>query len=104
MKELKLSYGQKSFEEIKKYLEKNYNESYTLAIYDMLEEETAEIECSKDEILPAIMLVTDMEHSFPEWIGINELTDTVVVGMKFTRGHLQTNCSYKYKDRQFIRK
>lgn len=104
MKEIKLSNGQKSFEEIQEYIEKNYDESYSLSIYDILSKSTAEIECQKNEILPAIMLVIDMEHDFPEWIGINELTDSIVVGMNFTRGNLETNCYYIYKDRKFIKK
>lgn len=104
MKELKLSNGQKSFDDIKEYLSKNYDESYSLSIYDILSERTAEIECKKDDILPAIMLATDMEHDFPEWIGINELTDSIVIGMNFTRGNLKTNCSYLYKERKFIKK
>ncbi len=103
MKELKLSNGPKSFDEIKNYLLKNYKKGYTLSLYDMNEEEAAEIECAKEDILSAIMLATDMEHDFPEWIGINELTNSIVVGMNFTRGNLKTSCFYKYNERKFIK-
>ncbi len=103
MKELKLSNGTKSFDEIKNYLLKNYKEEYTLSLYDMITEETAEIECTKEDILSAIMLATDMEHDFPEWIGINELTNSIVVGMNFTKGNLKTNCFYEYNERKFIK-
>ncbi len=102
MKELKLSNGQKSFDEINKYLLNNFKESYSLSLYDILSESTAEIECTKDNMLSAIMLASNTEHDFPEWIGINELTDSIVVGMNFTKGNLRTNCSYKYIDKKFI--
>ena len=104
MKELKLSMGQKSFDEISNYISENYKESYSLSIYDILGKKTVEIECSKEEMLPAIMLATDMEHDFPEWIGINGLTDSIVVGMNFTKGRLETGCSYKYENRKFLQK
>ena len=36
MKKLKLSMGQKSFDEISNYISENYKESYSLSIYDIL--------------------------------------------------------------------
>ena len=104
MKELKVSMGQKSFDEISNYISENYKESYSLSIYDILGEKTVEIECSKEEMIPAIMLATDMEHDFPEWIGINELTDSIVVRMNFTKGRLENGYTFKYKNRKFIKK
>ena len=104
MKELKLSNGPKSFDEIKNYLLKNYKKGYTLSLYDMMEEETAEINCTEDNMLSAIILASNMEHDFPEWIGINELKNSIVVGINFTRGNLHTNFTYTYENGKFINK
>ncbi len=104
MKELKLSNGTKGFNEIEKYLKENKQDNYTLSIYDEMNESTAEIICSFDQMLSVIMLVTDMEHDFPDWIGMNELSDSYVVGMNFTRGNLHTPNVYEYKDGKLIEK
>lgn len=54
------------------FLNTRYDNKFFLAQWDMK---------TKEKMLPAIMLATDMEHDFPEWIGINELTYSIVVGM-----------------------
>ena len=96
--------GQKSFDEISNYISENYKESYSLSIYDILGEKTVEIECSKEQMIPAIMLATDREHDFPEWMSVTGRTDSIVVGMNVTKGRLETGCSYKYENRKFIKK
>ncbi len=98
MKEIKLSNGTASFKEIEMYFNSNKKDNYTLSIYDEMSQSTIEIICSFDQMLSVIMLVTDMEHDFPDWIGMNELTDSYVVGMNFTRGNLHTPNVYEYKD------
>lgn len=104
MKEIKLSNGTRAFKEIEKYFKDNMKDEYTLSIYDEMNESTAEIICSYDQMLSVIMLVTDMEHDFPDWIGMNELTDSYVVGMSFTKGNLHTPSVYEYKDGKLIEK
>lgn len=101
MKPIQLTYGNEGFKEIQEFLNKNNKEGYTLSLYDMITQTTAEVECTVNEIIPIIMQVTNMEKDFPAWIGINELTDSYVVGMNFTRGRLHTLSSYKYTDGKF---
>jgi hypothetical protein len=98
MEPLRLTYGIEGFQEIQNFLRENRKEGYTLSLYDMMTQTTAEIECTVGEILPIIMQVTNMEKDFPAWIGINELTESYVVGLNFTRGRLHTLSSYKYID------
>ena len=98
MEPIQLTYGTEGFQEIQKFLKENHREGYTLSLYDMMTQTTAEIECTVNQILPIIMQVTNMEKDFPAWIGINDLTKSYVAGMNFTRGRLHTLSSYKYID------
>lgn len=96
MEQIQLTYGTEGFKEIQNFLSNNKKEGYTLLLYDIMTQTTAEIECTVGEILPIIMQVTNMEKDFPEWIGINELTKSYEVGLNFSRGRLHTLSSYKY--------
>ncbi len=40
--------------------------------------------------LAAIGRAVDLEHDSPSWIGVNELSESYVVGLRFTRGNLET--------------
>ena len=104
MEPMQLTYGTEGFKEIQDFLSINKKEGYTLSLFDMMTQTTAEIECTVGEMLPIIMQVTNMEKDFPAWIGINELTKSYVVGMNFTRGRLHTLCEYKYVDGNIIEK
>lgn len=101
---VKLTYGNEGFEQIKKFLEKNYNKEYTLSIYNTLEQATIEVICDFDNMVDVIAYVSNVEHDFPEWIGVNELSDSYVVGMNFTRGDLKTPSVYEWKDNKLIEK
>ena len=94
----RLTYGQKGLAEIKAFLVENRRPGYTLSFYDILAEQTAEIDCSFEEMFPIICAVVDTEHDYPSWIGMNENTDSYVVGLKFTRGCLETPAIYKAED------
>ena len=99
---LRLTYGDKSFKEIDSFLKKNKNEKYTLSVFDMLTNTTAEIQCRLDEILNVLCYVTDMEHDYPAWIGTNPLTNSYVVGLNFTRGRIRTGANYEWKNNKLI--
>ncbi len=86
----KLTYGNKGFEEIRKFLKNNYHKEYTLSIYNDLEQATVEVICDYDSMVDVIAYVSNIEHDFPEWIGVNELSDSYVVGRNFTRGSIKT--------------
>ena len=90
MKMMKLTYGTESFNEIQEFLNNNYYEGYTLSIYNNIERSTAEIICSFDQILNVITYISNIEHNFPVWISVNELTDSYVVGLDFIKGHIHT--------------
>ena len=98
MEHISLTYGPKGFEEIQDFLTTYPKDDYSLSIYNITEQNTAEINCSFDEMLDVIMLVSSTEHDFPHWIGINRLSDSYVVGMKFAMGRIQTPAIYEYKD------
>ena len=51
-----------------------------------------------------IMYVTSAEHDFPAWIGGNELSDSYVVGMDFTRGNIHTPSICEWKDGRLVEK
>ena len=90
--------------EIKDFLEKNYNKDYTLSIYNNLEQATIEVICDFDRMVDVILYVVNVEHDFPAWIGVNELSDSYVVGMDFTRGRLRTPSVCEWKDGRLVEK
>lgn len=58
-----------------------------MSIYNNCKQATVEIICTYEDML---LYVTNVEHDFPAWIGVNELSNSYVVGMDFTRGYLYT--------------
>lgn len=101
MKPIKLTYGNEGLNEIKSFLKENFHQDYTLSLYNILEESTAEIVCPFEEMLAAIATAVNVERDFPAWIGVNELSESYVVGMNFTRGRLETPGVYEFKDGRF---
>lgn len=101
---VQLTYGDEGFKEIKDFLKKNYHEDYTLSIYNNLEQSTIEVICDFDSMMDVILYVTNVEHDFPAWIGVNELSDSYVVGMDFTRGRLHTPSVCEWKDGRLVEK
>ena len=104
MEPVKLTYGNEGFEEIRKFLKDNHNKEYTLSIYDNQEQATIEVICDFDSMVNVIAYVSNVEHDFPEWIAVNELSDSYVVGMNFTRGTLKTPSVYEWKDNKLVQK
>ena len=99
-----LTYGKEGFKEIQDFLKQNYHKDYTLSIYNNCEQATVEVICAYEEMLDVIMYVTNMEHDFPAWIGVNELSDSYVVGMDFTRGRLHTPSICEWKEGRLVEK
>ena len=99
---MKLTYGNAGFEEIRKFLKDNYDEEYTLSIYDNMGQATIEVICGFDSMVDVIKYVSNAEHDFPEWIGKNELSDSYVVGLNFTRGNFKTPSVYEWKDGKLV--
>ena len=75
---VKLKYGNEAFEQIRKFLEENYNKEYTLSIYNNLEQATVEVICDFESMVEVIAYVSNVEHDFPEWIGVNETGQSAI--------------------------
>ena len=101
---VQLTYVNVGFKEIQDFLKQNYHKDYTLSIYNNCEQATVEVICAYEEMLDVIMYVTNVEHDFPAWIWVNELSDSYVVGMDFTRGHLHTPSICEWKEGRLVEK
>lgn len=100
----KLTYGNECITEIKDFLMNNYNSDYSLSIYNSLEQSTIEVICDFDSMVDVILYVINVEHDFPAFIGVNEITDSYVVGMAFTKGRLHTPSVCEWKDGKLVEK
>jgi hypothetical protein len=98
-----LTCGDESYNEIADFLKENRKEKYSLSIYNSLEQSTIEVICSVDDIVDVVAYISCVEHDFPMWIGVNELTESYVVGMEFTRGVLTTPSICKWKEGKLIK-
>lgn len=101
---VQLTYGNEGFKEIEEFLKDNYDKDYTLSIFDMIEQATIEVICDFDQMLDVIMYVSNAEHDFPAWIGKNELSESYVVGINFTRGNLTTPSVCEWKGGRLVKK
>lgn len=101
---VQLTYGNEGFKEIQEFLKQNYHKDYTLSIYNNCEQTTVEIICTYEDMLDVIIYVANVEHDFPDWIGVNELSDSYVVGMNFTRGHLHTPSVCEWNGSRLVKK
>ncbi len=99
-----LTYGNEGFKEIRKFLERNYHQDYTLSIYDTLGQDAVEVICDYDSMVDVIVYVSNAEHDFPEWIGVNDLSESYVVGMSFTRGNIKTSSVYEWREKSLLSK
>ena len=83
---------------MEKFIKQYRNEGYTLSIYDDITKNTIEIDASIIEIPEIVSNIYRAEHDTPmNFIGINSLTNSYVVGMNLTKGHIDFGY-YKYKN------
>ena len=81
---------------MEQFIKQYKNEGYTLSIYDDITKNTIEIDASIIEIPEIVSNIYRAEHATPmNFIGINSLTDSYVVGMTLTKGHIDFG-HYKY--------
>ena len=81
---------------MEQFIEQYKNEGYTLSIYDDIAKNTIEIDASIIEIPEIVSNIYRTEHATPmNFIGINSLTNSYVVGMNLTKGHIDFG-HYKY--------
>ena len=95
---MRLTYGNGGFNEIRDFLKQHYSKDYTLSIFDTIAQTTIEVICDFDDMVDVIVYVANVEHDFPAWIGINEISESYVVGIAFTRGRLSTPSIRKWKN------
>lgn len=89
---------------VKEFLDTYSNDNFTLSIFDGLTSDTVEITCEPEDRMTVIKIVSDLEHSFIDFIATNSLTNSYVVGMKFTRGTLDYDFYTYNKEKQIIEK
>lgn len=99
---IQLTYGHESYKEISEFLTKNEHTNYTLSIYNNLEQATMKVLCDFDDMINVIVHVSNIEHEFPTWIGVNELSDSYVVAIDFTKGVFHTPCICEWKENKLI--
>ncbi len=100
---LQLTYGREGLKEIRLFLQEHFSAEYTLSIYDTIEQSCIEITCDFDDMVDVIAYASSVEHDFPAWIGVNELSDSYVVGMAFTRGRLSAPGIYEWNNGKLIK-
>ena len=82
-----------------KFIKEHPHDGWTLSIYNTLDETTAEIDCSIEDIPQIASLVYNLEHAAPMvFIGENPLSESYVVGMCCTRGRLDFPGLYRVED------
>ena len=81
---------------VKDFIDENKYDDYTLSIYDEITKNTIEIDAKINEMPIIVSMVYKVEHATPmNFIGVNKLTKSYVVGMNLTKGHIECG-SYRY--------
>lgn len=89
---------------VHEFITTHWNPEYTLSFYDqrtgLSMEITNEVEELKNDIIDVLGMVTNTEHSFIDWVGVNSLSDSYVIAMDFSRGRFKPGTLYKYQNKQ----
>lgn len=81
---------------VEEFIERYPHKNWSLSIYNLLDESTAEIDCPFDEIPKIASFVYNLEHAYPmTFIGENPVSESYVIGMTLTRGRIQTPGIYR---------
>jgi hypothetical protein len=76
---------------------------WSLSIFDTLSRSTVEIEAPVEEMSKIAAYVYTLEHAAPlDFIGLNSLTDSIVVGMSLYKGNFHTGCCYKAENGKLV--
>lgn len=91
------------FSILKEFIEENHHEDWSLSIYDVIKNATAEIDCKTDEIPQIVSFIYCSEHANPLlFVAENPLTECYVVGMRCTMGKLKIPGIYIAKDGKLL--
>lgn len=75
------------------------NKIRDIFLFDKLTGDGTTVECKTEaDLLKAINMITNLEHSIPYFIGINPLTNDCCLLMEFTRGNIELNAIYTFKN------
>ncbi|MGN1036515.1 MAG: hypothetical protein ACI4PX_01950 [Ruminococcus sp.] len=92
---------------VRKFIKENYHGNYTISFFDALSKRTLEITNPTSEIVDAIeeivCTVSNSEHTFVNFVGINSLSKSYVIGMEFTHGNFHLPCICKYEKGKLIK-
>lgn len=91
------------FSSMKRFIEENPHDNWSLSIFDSLTQSNIEIDCNVVEMPAIVAYVYALEHAYPmNFIGENRISESYVVGMTCTRGRLSIPGIYKGKDGKLI--
>lgn len=71
-------------------------------MYDSITSKTMEISADVIDFIDVVTIVTNVEHSIINFIGLNSISSSYVIGLDFTRGHFEFGV-YEYKNKQLKR-
>lgn len=78
-------------------------QGWSLSIYNTLSQSTIEIVAPIEEIPKIADYVFRLEHAAPlDFIGLNSLTDSIVIGMPLCKGNFHDGCCYKAENGKLI--
>lgn len=91
---------------VEKFIKENYHENYTLSIFDSVTNRTLEIVNPVNEIIDEVTKIIDFvsntEHTFVKFIGINSISNSYVVGVDFTRGRIPVPSFYRCENGKLV--
>ena len=94
-----LAVGGNALSLVNNFLKQYPHDNWSLSIFDLLTNKTAEIACSTSEIPAAVDYLYHLEHATPlAFIGENSLTSSYVVAMNCTRGKINIPGLYEFKN------
>ena len=75
------------------------NEIKDVFLFDKITCNGTDIKCNTEvDLLKAIDMIVNLEHSIPYFIGINPLTNDCCLLMEFTKGNIKLNSIYTFKN------
>ncbi len=87
---------------INEFIVKNYYKNYSLSLYDSITSKTMEISADISDFVDVVTFVMNVEHSIINFMGVNSISSSYVIGLDFTRGRFEFGI-YEYRNKQLKR-
>ena len=94
---INLPMGTRCIHSIREFLETSDQKDYSLMFFDHLTDSYTTVIAEFEDYVNVVVYLINVEHDFPEWIALDEITRSYLIGMSFTRGNV-TAGTYKWKD------